>query len=90
MMMVTDLGDFKTVMSGGSKLATMGFGEGDKNLSVKAVIKHSLSHAGLLYELDPYTEATRAMIIIEGEKKEIIARQNLSVSQKLEGLEPLY
>ncbi len=69
MMMVTDLGDFKTVMSAGSKLATMGFGEGDKNLSIKAVIKHSLSHAGLLFELDPYKEANRAMIIIEGDKK---------------------
>lgn len=69
MMMVTDLGDFKTVMSTGSKLATMGFGEGDKNLSIKAVIKHSLSHAGLLFELDPYKEANRAMIIIEGDKK---------------------
>ncbi len=155
MMMVTDLGDFKTVMSGGSKFATMGFGEGNSNLPVKAVIKHSLSHAGLLYELDPYKEATRAMIIIEGdkkylninditseveklsagigqifkgillhpganpkvltllsigasaeleklfnmgveavhlerEKKDMIARQNLSVAQKLEGLEPLY
>ncbi|MCX9025858.1 MAG: cell division protein FtsZ [Candidatus Methanoperedens sp.] len=69
MMMVTDLGDFKTVMSAGSKLATMGFGEGDKNMPVKAVIKHSLSHAGLLFELDPYKEANRAMIIIEGDKK---------------------
>ncbi|MCZ7398303.1 MAG: cell division protein FtsZ [Candidatus Methanoperedens sp.] len=69
MMMVTDLGDFKTVMSAGSKLATMGFGEGDKNVSIKAVIKHSLSHAGLLFELDPYKEANRAMIIIEGDKK---------------------
>jgi len=69
MMMVTDLGDFKTVMSAGSKLATMGFGEGDKNLPIKAVIKHSLSHAGLLFELDPYKEANRAMIIIEGDKK---------------------
>ncbi len=69
MMMVTDLGDFKTVMSGGSKLATMGFGEGNKNLPMKAVIKHSLSHAGLLFELDPYKEANRAMIIIEGDKK---------------------
>ncbi len=155
MMMVTDLGDFKTVMSGGSKLATMGFGEGDKNLPVKAVIQHSLSHAGLLYELDPYKEATRAMIIMEGdrkylnindittevdklseeigqifkgillhpgaqprvlsllsigasaeleklfnmgveavsrerEKKDMIARQNVNIAQKLEGLEPLY
>lgn len=69
MMMVTDLGDFKTVMSSGSRLATIGFGEGNKNLPIKAVIKHSLSHAGLLFELDPYKEASRAMIIIEGDKK---------------------
>lgn len=69
MMMVTDLGDFKTVMSAGSKLATIGFGEGNKNLTIKAVINHSLSHAGLLFELDPFKEANRAMIIIEGDKK---------------------
>ncbi|MCZ7362345.1 MAG: cell division protein FtsZ [Candidatus Methanoperedens sp.] len=69
MMMVTDLGDFKTVMSGGSKMATMGFGIADKNIPIKAVIKHTLSHAGLLFELDPYKEANRAMIIIEGDQK---------------------
>ncbi len=133
----------------------MGYGAGDKNLPVKAVIKHSLSHAGLLFELDPYKEATRAMIIIEGDKKyldinditneveklskeigqifkgvllhpganprvlsvlsigasaelenlfnigiealhmerdkkEMVARQNVNIAQKLEGLEPLY
>ncbi|MCZ7357254.1 MAG: cell division protein FtsZ [Candidatus Methanoperedens sp.] len=69
MMMVTDLGDFKTVMSSGSKLATLGFGEGTDNLPIKAVIEHSISHAGLLFELDPYSEANRAMIILEGDKK---------------------
>lgn len=83
MMMVTDLGDFKTVMSGGSKFATMGFGEGDKNLPVKAVIKHSLSNAGLLYKLDPYTEATRAMIIIEGDKKYLNINDITSEVEKL-------
>ncbi|MCE8424222.1 MAG: cell division protein FtsZ [Candidatus Methanoperedens sp.] len=69
MMMVTDLGDFKTVMSGGSKLATMGFGKGDKNMPIRSVIQHSISHAGLLFNLDPYKESNRAMIIIEGDKK---------------------
>lgn len=83
MMMVTDLGDFKTVMSGGSRFATMGFGEGDKNLPVKAVIKHSLSHAGLLYKLDPYKEATRAMIIIEGDKKYLNINDITSEVEKL-------
>lgn len=83
MMMVTDLGDFKTLMSGGSKLATMGFGEGDKNLPIKAVIKHSISHAGLLFELDPYKEANRAMIIIEGDKKYLNINDITSEVEKL-------
>jgi len=85
MMMVTDLGDFKTVMSAGSKLATMGFGEGDKNDSVKGVIKHSLSHAGLLFELDPYKEANRAMIIIEGDKKYLNINDITTEVEKLSG-----
>lgn len=85
MMMVTDLGDFKTVMSAGSKLATMGFGEGDKNVSIKAVIKHSLSHAGLLFELDPYKEANRAMIIIEGDKKYLNINDITTEVEKLSG-----
>ncbi|MCZ7384210.1 MAG: cell division protein FtsZ [Candidatus Methanoperedens sp.] len=85
MMMVTDLGDFKTVMSAGSKLATMGFGEGDRNLPIKAVIKHSLSHAGLLFELDPYKEANRAMIIIEGDKKYLNINDITTEVEKLSG-----
>ncbi len=83
MMMVTDLGDFKTLMSAGSKLATMGFGEGNKNLPIKAVIKHSLSHAGLLFELDPYKEANRAMMIIEGDKKYLNINDITSEVEKL-------
>lgn len=83
MMMVTDLGDFKTVMSAGSKLATMGFGEGNKNLPMRAVIKHSLSHAGLLFELDPYKEANRAMMIIEGDKKYLNINDITSEVEKL-------
>lgn len=69
MMMVTDLGDFKAVMSSGSRIATMGLGIGDKDEPIKSVIKHSLSHSGLLFQLDPYKEASRAMIIIEGDAK---------------------
>ncbi len=83
MMMVTDLGDFKTVMSNGSKLATLGFGEGGNNLPIKAVIKHSISHGGLLFELDPYKEATRAMIIIEGDKKYLNINDITSEVEKL-------
>ena len=83
MMMVTDLGDFQTLMSAGSKLATMGFGEGNKNLPIKAVIKHSLSHAGLLFELDPYKEANRAMMIIEGDKKYLNINDITSEVEKL-------
>ena len=85
MMMVTDLGDFKTVMSVGSKLATMGFGEGGKNMSVKTVIKHSLSPAGLLFELNPYKEANRAMIIIEGDKKYLDINDITNEVEKLSG-----
>lgn len=83
MMMVTDLGDFKSVMSGGSRLATMGFGTGDKDVSIKSVIKHSLSHAGLLFELDPYKEANRAMIIIEGDQKYLNINDITSEVEKL-------
>lgn len=83
MMMVTDLGDFKSVMSGGSRLATMGYGEGDKNTPIKSVIKHSLSHAGLLFELDPYSEANRAMIILEGDQKYLSINDITSEVEKL-------
>ena len=83
MMMVTDLGDFKTVMSGGTKLATMGFGIGDKNMPVKSVIQHSISHAGLLFKLDPYKESNRAMIIIEGDQKYLNINDITSEVEKL-------
>jgi cell division GTPase FtsZ len=83
MMMVTDLGDFKTVMSGGTKLATMGFGIGDKNMPVKSVIQHSISQAGLLFKLDPYKESNRAMIIIEGDQKYLNINDITSEVEKL-------
>ncbi|HIH44327.1 MAG TPA: cell division protein FtsZ [Candidatus Methanoperedenaceae archaeon] len=69
MMMVTDLGDFKTVMTSGIRLATVGFSRGDKEISVKSAIRNSLSSSGLLFSLDAYTESSRAMIIIEADKK---------------------
>ena len=83
MMMVTDLGDFKTVMSGGTKLATMGFGKGDKNMPIKAVIQHSISYAGLLFKLEPYKESNRAMIIIEGDQKYLNINDITSEVEKL-------
>lgn len=83
MMMVTDLGDFKTVMSGGTKLATMGFGKGDRNMSIKSVIQHSISYAGLLFRLEPYKESNRAMIIIEGDQKYLNINDITSEVEKL-------
>lgn len=83
MMMVTDLGDFKTVMSGGTKLATMGFGKGDKNMPIKSVIQHSISYAGLLFKLEPYKESNRAMIIIEGDQKYLNITDITSEVEKL-------
>ncbi len=69
MMMVTDLGDFKSVMSGGAGLATMGFFKSDKETSIKTAIQSTLSPAGLLFSTDVYKEASRAMIIIKGDRK---------------------
>jgi cell division GTPase FtsZ len=83
MMMVTDLGDFKTVMSGGTKLATMGFGKGDNNTPIKSVIQHSISYAGLLFRLDPDKESNRAMIIIEGDQKYLNMNDITSEVEKL-------
>lgn len=69
MMMVTDLGDFKTVMNSGSGFATIGYYKSKKEISIKNAIKIALSPNGLLYSTDIYNEATRAMIIIKGDKK---------------------
>lgn len=83
MMMVTDLGDFNTVMSGGSKLAAMGFGKCKKSVPVKDAIKQSLSPDGFLFNLDPYNEASRAMIIIEGDQKYVNTLEITSEVEKL-------
>ena len=69
MMMVTDLGDFKTVMRGGAGLATMGFFKADKETPIKNAIQNALSPAGLLFSTDVYKEASRAMVIIKGDRK---------------------
>lgn len=69
MMMVTDLGDFKTVMSGGAGLATMGFFKAEKEIPIKTAIQNSLSPTGLLFSTDVYEEASRAMVIIKGDRK---------------------
>jgi len=68
MMMVTDLGDFKSVMDGGSGLATIGFYKADNDIPVKAAIQKALSPSGLLFSSDIYDEASKAMIIIKGDR----------------------
>ncbi|MGP8321907.1 MAG: cell division protein FtsZ [Methanosarcinaceae archaeon] len=68
MMMVTDLGDFKTVMSGGAGLATIGFYKAEKDVTVKTAIQKALSPSGLLFSTNVYDEASRAMIIIKGDR----------------------
>ncbi|MEA1984554.1 MAG: cell division protein FtsZ [Euryarchaeota archaeon] len=68
MMMVTDLGDFKTVMSGGAGLATIGYYQAEKDEPIRTTIQKALSPAGLLFSTDVYEEASRSMIIIRGDK----------------------
>jgi tubulin-like protein CetZ len=70
MLMVTDLGDFKTVMSGGLGIGTIGFYQADKkNPSVKGAIENSLKPGNLLYPANIYDDAARAMVIIQGSKE---------------------
>ncbi len=69
MMMVTDLGDFNTLLASGARLATFGFAKGDEKQTIQEVIKQSMSPNGLLFSMSPYKEAVRAMIIIQGDKK---------------------
>ncbi len=83
MMMVTDLGDFKTVMSGGAGLATIGFYEGEKDVPVKTAIQRSLSPSGLLFSTDVYSEGSRAMVIIKGDKNYLSIDEISSEVEKL-------
>jgi len=69
MLMVTDLGDLKTVMNGGVGIGTMGFYESDNGNTVKATILGSFKPSGLLFPANVYTEGARAMLIIKGGKK---------------------
>ncbi|MEZ5334027.1 MAG: cell division protein FtsZ [Methanolobus sp.] len=71
MMMVTDLGDFKTVMSGGAGLATIGFYEATEEMPVRSAIQKALSPSGLLFSTDVYDEASRAMVIIRGDRERL-------------------
>ncbi|OPY53306.1 MAG: Cell division protein FtsZ 1 [Methanosaeta sp. PtaU1.Bin060] len=82
MLSVTDLGDFKTVMSGGLRIGTMGFYQADrKNPSVKAAIENSLKPGSLLYPANVYDEAARAMVIVQG------SREHLDVDEITKELE---
>jgi cell division GTPase FtsZ len=82
MLSVTDLGDFKTVMSGGMRIGTMGFYQADrKNPSVKAAIENSLKPGNLLYPANVYDEAARAMVIVQG------SREHLDVDEITKELE---
>jgi tubulin-like protein CetZ len=70
MLSVTDLGDFKTVMSGGLRMGTMGFYQTDKkSASVKSAIENSLKPGSLLFPANVYEDAARAMVIIQGSKE---------------------
>ncbi len=83
MMMVTDLGDFKTVMEGGTGLATIGYCRGDNKTPIRSTIQASLSPKGLLFASNPFEDAARAMIIIQGEKKHL----NIDdITKEVEGL----
>ncbi|MBN1133559.1 MAG: cell division protein FtsZ [Methanosarcinaceae archaeon] len=85
MMMVTDLGDFKTVMSGGAGIATIGFYKSSKDVPVKTAIQKSLSPAGLLFSTDVYEEASRAMVIIKGDKSYLSIDDISNEVEKLSG-----
>lgn len=69
MLMVTDLGDLKTVMNGGVGVGTMGFYEASKDSNIKSTILGSFKPSGLLFPANVYTEGARAMLIIKGDKK---------------------
>ncbi len=69
MLMVTDLGDLKTVMSGGIGVGTMGFYEASKGSTIKSTILGSFKPSGLLFPANVYKDGARAMLIIKGDKK---------------------
>ncbi len=84
MLSVTDLGDFKTVMSGGLRISTMGFFQGDrKTPSVKVAIENSVKPGNLLYPANIFEDAARAMVIIQGSKEHLDADEITKEIEKL-------
>jgi cell division GTPase FtsZ len=83
MMMVTDLGDFKTVMSGGAGIATIGYYEADQDMPIKSVIQKAVSPSGLLFNTDVYKEASRSMVIIRGDRENLKIEEISSEIEKL-------
>ena len=68
MLMVTDLGDLKTVMGGGVGIGTMGYYESTNGSTVKSSILGSFKPSGLLFPANVYDEGARAMLIVKGDK----------------------
>ena len=85
MMMVTDLGDFKTVMTGGAGLATVGYFKAETELPIRTVIQNCLSPRGLLFSTDVYKEGGRAMVILKGDKKYLSMDEITAEVEKLSG-----
>ena len=85
MMMVTDLGDFKTVMGGGAGLATIGYFKAETEMPIRTVIQNTLSPRGLLFSTDVYKEGGRAMIILKGDKKYLGMEDISAEIEKLSG-----
>ncbi|MHC1574866.1 MAG: FtsZ/tubulin family protein [Candidatus Methanogasteraceae archaeon] len=69
MLMVTDLGDLKTVMNGGIGVGTMGFYEASKEGTIKSAILGSFKPSGLLFPANVYEDGARAMLVIKGNQK---------------------
>ena len=85
MMMVTDLGDFKTVMTGGAGLATVGYYKAESEMPIRTVIQNCLSPRGLLFSTDVYKEGGRAMVILKGDKKYLTMNEITTEIEKLSG-----
>jgi len=86
MLSVTDLGDFKTVMSGGLRMGTMGFYQADKKSpSVKSALENSFKPGSLLFPANIYEEAARAMVVIQGSKEYMDVDEITKEVEKLSG-----
>ncbi len=83
MMLVTDLGDFNTVMEAGKGFATLGFWDSKEKTSISKAIQKSLSPNGLLFNADVLNEAARAMVTIQGEKESLDMEGITKVIDKL-------